>query len=635
MPMYTSRDVSADDLWLFGEGRHADIHRWFGAHPVHGGGFRFAVWAPDADRVEVVGDFNGWRPGADTLHSLGGSGVWSGVIAEAHEGNAYKYRLRSRESREWCEKADPIGFWHEEAPKTASRIFSSRWKWRDGAWMRGRGQRNSVDAPISIYEVHLGSWRFVGSEQPLYRAIAEPLAEYAVANGFTHVELLPVMEHPFYGSWGYQVTGYFAPTSRYGDPDDLRFLIETLHRRGIGVLLDWVPAHFPSDEHSLARFDGSYLYEHADPRRGWHPDWETCIFNYGRNEVVSFLISSAMYWLDEFHIDGLRVDAVASMLYLDYSREEGEWVPNAFGGNENLEATEFVRRLNETVYARHPDITMIAEESTAWAGVSRPTDAGGLGFGFKWDMGWMHDTLSYMRRDPVHRRFHYGVLTFRGMYAFSENFVLALSHDEVVHGKGSLAGKMPGDDWQRHANVRLLFGYQFAQPGKKLLFQGMEIGQWSEWDHETPIDWSLLDHPNHDGLRRWVADLNALYRREPSLHRDDCRPEGVVWSGLDDDDTSVVTLIRRTRGARPIVAISNFTPVPRPDYRVGLPHGGRWRQVLNGDDLRYGGSGIVDFRRPMADTEHAQGCPYSVEVELPPLTTVFLAPWGNQEAGAE
>jgi 1,4-alpha-glucan branching enzyme len=505
-------------------------------------------------------------------------------------------------------------------------VWDLEYEWGDGEWMAGRRARNALAAPASIYEVHLGSWRRLrGNELPTYREIAPALADYVADMGFTHVELLPVMEHPFYGSWGYQALGHFAPTSRYGTPQDLMHLVDILHQRGIGVVLDWVPSHFPTDAHGLATFDGTHLYEHADPRQGHHPDWKSAIFNYGRHEVRSFLLSSAMFWLDVFHADGLRVDAVASMLYLDYSRRPGEWVPNAHGGRENLEAIAFLRRLNEDVYREHPDVQTIAEESTAWPMVSRPLYVGGLGFGLKWDMGWMHDTLAYFARDPLFRRFHHNELTFRTMYAFTENFVLPLSHDEVVHGKGSLLGRMPGDEWQKHANLRLLLAWMWAQPGKKLLFMGGEMGQWREWSHDRGLDWHLLDHAPHRGLQAWVRDLNRLYREEPALHELDCEPGGFEWVDCNDSEASVLTFLRRGRRPEDAVLVGcNFTPLPRPGYRVGVPLEGRWRELLNSDAAVYGGAGFGNMGGADAEPVPHHGRPVSLSLTLPPLGAVFL-----------
>ncbi len=617
------------DLYLFNEGNHARLYEKMGAQPVVEKGIegtRFSVWAPDAESVAVTGDFNRWDPKANPLHPVGRSGIWSGFVAGVGPGALYKYRLRSRHHRQILEKADPFAFAAECPPRSASQVWDLSYRWEDEAWMRGRGARQSLQAPISVYEVHLGSWRRDASGPLSYRRLAEELVAYVRELGFTHVEFLPVMEHPFTGSWGYQVTGYFAATRRYGDPQDLMFLIDRLHQAGIGVILDWVPSHFPGDAHGLANFDGSALYEHADPRQGLHPDWDSQIFNYGRNEVRSFLLSGAHFWLDRYHADALRVDAVASMLYLDYSRQEGEWIPNRYGGRENLEAIDFLRRLNETVYVHYPDVQMIAEESTDWPMVSRPTAVGGLGFGMKWDMGWMHDSLRYFRQDPVHRKYHHQDLTFRMLYAFHENFMLPLSHDEVVHGKGSLLAKMPGDDWQKFANLRLLLGWMYAQPGKKLLFMGGEFGQRREWDHDGALEWHLLQYGPHRGLQRWVKDLNGLYRREAACHGWDCDGRGFEWVDCHDADQSVVSLIRRAPGAAPILAVANFTPVPRLKYRVGVPQGGAWLELLNGDAREYGGSGLGNLGRALASPQPAQDRPASLELTLPPLAVMFFRP---------
>ncbi len=635
----TRRDVVAadeslltdDDLYLFNEGSHLRLYEKLGAHAVTSGGVDgtyFAVWAPDARRVAVIGDFNGWDRGAHPLHPRGKSGIWEGLVPGVGKGAVYKYWIESRYHAYRVEKADPFALRAETPPKTASVVWDLDYEWGDGEWMAERRQRNALDAPVSVYEVHLGSWRRVpeeGNRSLTYRETAPLLAEYVSEMGFTHVEFLPVMEHPFFGSWGYQTTGYFAPTSRYGTPQDFMYLVDYLHRHGIGVILDWVPSHFPSDQHGPGYFDGTHLYEHSDPRRGFHPDWLSCIFNYGRNEVRSFLLSSALFWLDRYHADGLRVDAVASMLYLDYSRKEGEWVPNEFGGRENLEAISFLRRLNREAYAAHPDIQMIAEESTAWPMVSRPTDGGGLGFGLKWDMGWMHDTLLYMSRDAVHRKYHHNELTFRMIYAFTENFVLPLSHDEVVHGKGSLISKMPGDDWQKAANLRLLLGYMYAQPGKKLLFMGGEFGQWREWDHEASLDWDGLDHAFHRDIQRWTHDLNALYRSEPALHELDCDSHGFEWIEASDAGASVLSFLRKGRTTDDLfLVVCNFTPVVRHGHRVGVPRGGPWREVLNGDAREYGGSGRGNLGSVTARDTPSHARPYSVELTLPPLAAVFL-----------
>ncbi len=622
--------LSADDLYLFNEGRHFNLYDKLGAHIVEDerqGGTRFAVWAPNAEQVSVIGDFNDWTPTATLLQSRDESGIWEVFVPKVGHGCSYKYHIRSRERGYRVDKADPFARCTEMPPGTASVVWESAYEWRDRAWMSNRATEQMHAAPMSIYEMHFGSWRHDPNTgySLSYRDIAEPLIGYLKETGFTHVEFLPLMEHPFYGSWGYQTGSYFAPTRRFGEPDDLKFLIDQLHQAGIGVILDWVPSHFPSDEHGLAYFDGTHLYEHADPRRGVHRDWDTLVFNYGRNEVRSFLISSAMYWLDQFHVDGFRVDAVASMLYLDYSRGPGEWIPNKFGGREELEAVDFLKQFNETVYAKYPGVQTIAEESTAWPAVSRPTYIGGLGFGFKWDMGWMHDTLRYLSRDPVFRSHHHNELTFRGLYAQTENFVMPLSHDEVVHGKGSLIGKMPGDDWQKFANLRLLFGYMYAQPGKKLLFMGGEIGQWREWNHDGSVDWRLLDFPMHEGIRRWVSDLNRAYRNEPALHEGDCRHEGFAWIDADDSQQSVLSFLRR--GSVPeeqIVVIANFTPVVRANYRVGVSINGYWRELLNSDAETYGGSGQGNLGGVEAGPIAWHGQQLSLNVTVPPLAIVMF-----------
>jgi 1,4-alpha-glucan branching enzyme len=623
--------LSADDLHLFNEGSHLRIYEKLGAHPgVANGtaGTFFAVWAPSADHVSVLGDWNGWTPGRHMLYPEGSSGIWHGFVPNVGKGAHYKYHVASSHGGYRSDRADPVAFHSEVSPKTASVVWDLDYEWGDSEWMAARGSRNSLKAPISIYEVHLGSWMRVpgdGNRSLSYREAAPRLAAYAREQGFTHVELLPIMEHPFFGSWGYQTTGYFAPCSRFGTPQELMLLIDRLHRAGIGVILDWVPSHFPTDSHGLAYFDGTHLFEHADMRQGLHPDWNSYIFNYGRHEVQSFLISSAFFWLDRYHIDGLRVDAVASMLYLDYSRKAGEWIPNRHGGRENLEAIDFLRRLNAAVYERFPGVQTFAEESTAWPMVSRPTYVGGLGFGFKWDMGWMHDTLRYLGRDPVHRRFHHNDVTFRGLYAFTENYVLPLSHDEVVHGKGSLLGKMAGDDWQKFANLRLLLAYMYAQPGKKLLFMGGEFGQWREWNHDGQLDWHLLATQPHQGVMRLVADLNRVYRCEPSLFELDCDPEGYRWIDANDADASTLTFLRRARGERELVAVAcNFTPVPRPRYRFGVPRGGEWREILNTDASEYWGGGVGNLGTVRAEAMPWHGQPFSVSVTLPPLAAVFI-----------
>ena len=623
--------MSANDLYLFNEGSHFQLYDKLGAHIVSDGdtpGVHFAVWAPNARQVSVIGDFNGWDRSRHCLQSLQSSGIWEGFIPGLGQGALYKYFIESSHNGYQVEKTDPFGLYYELSPKTASITWDLDYAWGDDEWMAARRESPADRSPISIYEIHLGSWRRVPEEGDrflTYVEMAEPLTEYLRRMGFTHVEFLPVMEHPFYGSWGYQTLGLFAPTSRYGTPQDFMTLIDHLHRHGFGVILDWVPSHFPSDEHGLVFFDGTHLFEHQDPRQGVHPDWKSLIYNYGREEVRSFLISSARFWLDKFHVDGLRVDAVASMLYLDYSRKPGEWVPNEFGGRENLQAISFLRRLNEAVKERHPDVLMIAEESTAWPMVSRPPYVGGLGFDMKWDMGWMHDSLEYMSKDPVHRSYHHSKLNFRMLYAFTENFVLPLSHDEVVHGKGSLIGKMPGDDWQRFANLRLLLAYMFAQPGKKLLFMGGEFGQWREWNHDTSLDWHLLDFPQHAGLQHWVADLNRLYRQEPALHRHEFAPEGFRWIDCNDHLHSTLSLIRfgAERGEE-IIGVFNLTPLPRHNYRVGAPTAGFWKELLNSDAHDYGGSGQGSLGGAEANPVPAHGFRYSLNLVLPPLGAVFF-----------
>jgi len=623
--------LSADDLHYFNEGTHDRLFEKLGAHPLIVDGVRgtyFAVWAPNARWVSVIGDFNRWDPAAHPLQPREQSGIWEGFLPGVGPGARYKYHIVSRHGGYLVDKADPLAFAAEPPPRTASVVWDLGYAWGDAEWMAQRVQRNSLAAPMAIYEVHPGSWVRApeeGRRWLTYRELAPRLAEYVRRMGFTHVEFLPVMEHPFYGSWGYQITGYFAPTGRYGTPQDLMFLIDFLHQEGIGVILDWVPSHFPTDEHGLGFFDGTHLYEHADPRRGIHPDWNSYIFNYGRHEVRSFLLSSARFWLERYHADGLRVDAVASMLYLDYSRKEGEWIPNIYGGRENLEAIAFLRRLNEVVYGQVPGTQTIAEESTAWPMVSRPTYLGGLGFGMKWDMGWMHDTLEYMRHDPIHRKYHHNQVTFRMLYAFSENFVLPLSHDEVVHGKGSLWAKMPGDAWQRAANLRLLLGYMYAQPGKKLLFMGGEFGQQREWNHEESLDWHLLADPRHAGLQRWVQDLNALYRRTSALHELDFDPAGFEWVDASDSEQSTLCFLRRGRHAEDLIlVVCNFTPVPRYGFRVGVPLAGWWQEVLNSDAAVYGGSNLGNLGEVAASPQPFHGRPYSLELTLPPLAVLFL-----------
>jgi 1,4-alpha-glucan branching enzyme len=617
------------DVYLFNEGSHFSLADRLGAHPLpEKGGTYFAVWAPNAEQVSVIGEFNGWDKSAHYLHARDNSGIWEGFIPGVKKGQIYKYHIQSRYWGYQVDKADPLALYAEKAPCTASIVWDLEYQWNDQAWMAGRGRANGPRSAISIYEVHLGSWQRIPEDNHRslsYREIAAPLAEHVKKMGFTHVEFLPIMEHPFYGSWGYQVTGFFAPTSRYGTPQDFMYLVDYLHHNGIGVILDWVPSHFPMDEHGLAYFDGSHLYEHADERQGFHPDWKSAIFNYGRNEVRSFLISSARFWLDKYHVDGLRVDAVASMLYLDYSRKEGEWIPNEYGGRENLSALSFLRRLNEEAYRAHPDVIMIAEESTAWPMVSRPTYLGGLGFGYKWDMGWMHDTLKYLTHDPIHRKFHHNQLTFRMLYAFTENFVLSLSHDEVVHGKGSLLSKMPGDPWQQFANLRLLFGYQFAQPGKKLLFMGGEFGQGKEWNHDHSLDWHQLELPCHAGIARWVADLNRFYSTEPAMCELETDWEGFNWIDPNDGDNSVLSFARFCgKREHPVLVVCNFTPVVREDYHIGVPKAGFWRAMLNSDDAVYGGSGVHNGDGLAAEPVPCHNQPCMVKLKLPPLSIQFF-----------
>ncbi len=623
--------LTDDDLHLFNEGTHYDLWKKLGAHVTRRGeqvGTCFAVWAPNAERVSVIGDFNDWNNASHQLRPRGASGIWQGFIPTVEQGARYKYHIVSRGGGYNVDKADPFGFYHECEPGRASIVWELDYEWNDQSWRESLGGRNRPDAPMSIYECHLGSWRrnpHEGNRSLSYREMAVELAEHVRRLGFTHVELLPVMEHPFFGSWGYQTTGYFAPTCRYGTPQDFKFLVDHLHQQGIGVILDWVPSHFPSDEHGLAYFDGTHLYEHSDPRQRIQPDWNSYVFNYGRNEVRSFLISSAMHWLEEYHADGLRVDAVASMLYLDYSRKEGEWIPNKYGGRENIEAIDFLRQFNSAVYSRQPDAQTIAEESTAWPMVTRPAHVGGLGFGLKWDMGWMHDTLAYMSQDPVHRKYHHGQLTFRMVYAFNENFVMPLSHDEVVHGKGSLLGKMPGDEWQKLANLRLLLAYMYASSGKKLLFMGAELGAWEEWRHDGELPWHVLEDPQRRGLERWLTALNVAYQREPALHALDCDPNGFEWIDTNDSERSVISFLRKSpEGREQIAVVCNFTPVPRYNYRIGAPRGGYWRELLNSDATEHGGSGHGNLGGVEATPIPCFGRMHSLTLTLPPLGAVFL-----------
>jgi len=617
--------LSTQDTYLFREGTHARLYDRLGCHPRPGGGAAFAVWAPNAESVSVVGDWNHWSGDADLLQTRDDSGVWQGFAEGAVAGQAYKYRIRSRHGGYTVDKADPMAFFAEAPPATASRIWDLDYAWNDGPWMSARAPKNALDAPMSIYELHPGSWRRQDGHFLGYRELAHQLAAYMREMGFTHVELMPVTEHPFYGSWGYQTTGYFAPTSRYGTPQDFMYFVDHLHQQGIGVLLDWVPSHFPTDEHGLGYFDGTYLYEHADPKQGFHPEWKSSIFNYGRAEVRSFLTSSALFWLQKYHLDGLRVDAVASMLYLDYAREHGEWIPNRHGGRENLEAIEFLQTLNRAVYREHPDTLTIAEESTAWPRVSRPTDMDGLGFGMKWNMGWMHDDLAYMKEDPVHRKFHHHKLTFAMVYAFNENFVLPLSHDEVVYGKGSLLGKMPGDAWQQFANLRALFGFMWGHPGKKLLFMGGEFGQRREWTHDGELEWWVSGLEGHAGLKRFVAQLNRVYRATPALYQLDFSAAGFEWIVADDAQRSVFAFLRKPAdGSPPVLVVSNMTPVPRTNYLLGVPLPGLWREVINSDADEFGGAGWGNLGAVEAAPVRSHGRMHSLCLTLPPLSTLIL-----------
>lgn len=616
------------DLHLIGEGRHRRLDELLGAHcrTVNAvAGVSFAVWAPSAAGVRVVGDFNGWDGRLHPMRSLGSSGVWEIFIPDIGDDNYYKFEILTAD-KHLLLKADPYAFATDVPPGTASRVYSSRYEFTDAAWLERRRSGDPYREPMSVYEVHMGSWRTTPDGDALtYRDMAPLLADYCREMGFTHVEFLPVAEHPFGGSWGYQVSNYFAPTARFGSPDDFRYLVDTLHNAGIGVIVDWVPAHFPKDDWALAKFDGTALYEHLDPRLGEHPDWGTLVFNFGRNEVRNFLISNALYWIDEFHVDGLRVDAVASMLYLDYSREEGQWVPNRFGGNENIEAIEFLRELNSLVHADHPGVLMMAEESTAWTGVSRPVYVGGLGFGFKWNMGWMHDTLMYFSKDAIYRRYHHNNLTFSLIYAYSENFVLPLSHDEVVHGKGSLFNKMPGDRWQQMANLRSLYGYMWAHPGKQLLFMGGEIAQEREWNHDESLDWHLLDYDQHEGMQRLVADLNRAYRGIPALWEQDFSPEGFQWIDANDADNNTISFFRTSAdGEHHLACAGNFAPVPREGFRLGLPAGGSYEEILNTDAAIYGGSNVGNLGSIVAEPVPWHGLDHSAVLTLPPLAVVWL-----------
>ena len=623
--------LSEFDLYLLAEGTHTRAYEKLGAHRSERNGRRgvqFAVWAPNAEQVSIIGDFNQWNSALDMMRPSP-AGVWEGFVPDIGPGAVYKYHIVSRDRRYTVDKADPYGFAAEIRPRTASRVWDLEdYSWLDNSWMANRAKNNSLNAAISIYEVHLGSWRRIAEERNrwlTYRELAPLLADYIHDAGFTHVEFLPVMEHPFDGSWGYQIIGYFAPTSRFGTPSDFMYLIDYLHQHGIGVILDWVPAHFPKDEAGLGYFDGSHLYEHADPKQAEQPDWNTFVFNYGRNEVRNFLINNALFWFDKYHVDGLRVDAVASMLYLDYGKPEGQWIPNRYGGKENVDAIQFLRAVNERVYESFPDGMMIAEESTAWPQVSRPTYLGGLGFGLKWNMGWMHDTLNYMSQDPVFRSYHHNQITFSLTYAFTENFVLPFSHDEVVYGKGSMLRKMPGDDWQKFANLRLLYGFMFGHPGKKLLFMGDEFGQWSEWNHESSLEWDLLKNPLHAGLHRWVRDLNTLYRGQPSLHEFDFNAAGFEWVDCKDSQRSIISFLRRGPNPNdPVLFVCNFTPIGRENYGVGVPLEGSWREILNSDAPLYGGGGQGNLGGLSTVPLPIHGRPYTLNMKLPPLGIVVF-----------
>jgi 1,4-alpha-glucan branching enzyme len=629
------------DLYLFNEGNHLRAYEKMGAHPtVHEGvpGVAFAVWAPSALRVSVVGNFNHWHGGRHPMRPRGASGIWELFIPGLKVGEIYKYEIKSRYRNYMVNKADPYGFASEVRPNNAAVVWDlGRYAWNDGDWMATRKDRQNFESPISIYEVHLGSWKRKGAGRDdwlSYRELADELVPYVKEMGYTHIEMMPVAEHPYDGSWGYQVTGYYAPTARFGTPDDFRYFVDKAHQAGLGLIVDWVPAHFPKDEHGLAFFDGTHLYEHADPRLGEHREWGTNVFNFGRNEVRGFLLSNALFWLEQYHIDGLRVDAVASMLYLDYSRQHGEWLPNKFGGRENLEAVDFLKRFNELVHQEHPDVLTFAEESTAWPLVSRPVYLGGLGFDLKWNMGWMHDMLEYMQKDPVHRRYHHNNLTFTMMYAFSENFTLPFSHDEVVYGKRSMLNKMPGDEWQRFANLRAVYAYMTAFPGKKLLFMGGEFGQWNEWNVQTGLDWYLLEKAFHRQVQQFVKDLNHLYTREPALHEVDFHWDGFEWIDFHDVDNSIVSFVRYAKGKREaVVVVANFTPMPRSGYRVGVPAPGFYREILNSDSAHYGGSNMGNAGGLPSEPTPWQGQPHSILLTVPPLAVVYLKP--ERHAGNE
>jgi 1,4-alpha-glucan branching enzyme len=623
--------LSKDDVWLFRQGNHFKLYEKFGSHLMESDGVKgvyFSVWAPNAKKVSVIGDFNDWQ---DDAHNLSdrwdGSGVWEGFIPSVKKGDRYKYCIISKNNDFRTEKRDPLAYYSEIPPQTASVVWDLEYDWQDSQWMKKRKQNNSLNAPMSIYEMHLGSWRRKNPQDGTfysYTELASQLLEYLKQMNFTHVEFLPVMEHPFYGSWGYQTIGYFSPTSRYGTPQEFMYLIDMLHKNDIGVILDWVPSHFPSDGHALAYFDGTNLYEHADPKKGFHPDWKSYIFNFGRYETINFLISSALFWLDKYHVDGIRVDAVASMLYLDYSRKPGEWIANKYGGRENIEAIDFLKKLNTQVYGNYPDVQMIAEESTSWPMVSKPTDVGGLGFGLKWNMGWMHDTLEYLSKDPIYRKFHHNQLTFSLVYAFTENFLLSLSHDEVVYGKKSLLNKMPGDSWQKFANLRLLYGYMYAHPGKKLVFMGQEFGQPAEWDHEKPLEWGLLKKQEHLQMQRWVKEVNYLYKTEKALFENDFDSSGFEWVDCVDAERGVVSFLRKSKDKKNILVICNFTPIPRENYKVGVGEKGFWKEILNSDAKEYGGSGRGNMGGLNTSPLPYKGKYYSLSVSVPPLAVLFF-----------
>lgn len=634
----TSPILGDQDLFYFNEGTHTRLYEKLGAHVLPDGSVYFAVWAPNAQYVSVIGDFNSWDAGRHPMRERGSSGLWELTAADAREGSHYKFHIASKFKGYTVDKIDPFGFLHGSPPRKESIVRKLDYQWNDQQWVADRGEKLALDKPVSTYEMHLGSWMRVpedGNRFLTYRELAPKLVEYLTWRAFTHVEFLPLMEHPFYGSWGYQTTGYFAPSSRFGSPQDLMYLIDELHKANIGVILDWVPSHFPEDEHSLKYFDGTHLYEHADPRQGFHPDWKSAIFNYGRNEVRAFLISSATFWLEKYHIDALRVDAVASMLYLDYGRNHGEWIPNEYGGRENLEAVSFLQQLNTEVYTQFPGVQTIAEESTSWPSVSRPIYNGGLGFGYKWDMGWMNDTLRFFKLDPIYRQYHQGLLTFRSMYQYSENFMLPLSHDEIVHLKGSLLSRMPGDTWQQFANLRLLLANQWMQPGKKLLFMGCEFGQWHEWNHDASLDWNLLWWESHKGVLQLVDDMNRLYRSEPALHEGDCESFGFEWVDADNSAQSITVFLRRARNPEDVVLVAmNNTPLPRTNYTIGVPIGGTWKQVLNTDATKYWGTGQYDTPQLEASPLPHHHWHRSLTITLPPLAAVVFKPVGGKKMAA-